>query len=65
MLFRSINMTTGVIEIPTGYTLTGPMVAGQADFPSLIPNFFGTGFRLRVEVAGATSALSQPFDVVR
>ena len=47
-----------------GDSLVVPMVAGRADFPSLILSSSATGLRLRARVAGAREAMSQAFDVL-
>ena len=48
----------------TGVATTSPVVAGQVEFSNLIAQSQGAGIQISVEVAGATPAVSQPFDVV-
>jgi hypothetical protein len=43
--------------------VNGQVVKGVVDFPNLVPSVLGT-FRIRVEAAGATPAVSQLFDIV-
>jgi hypothetical protein len=59
----TLHGTAAARVIGKAFGLTEPFVAGQADFPSFVPTFSGTGFRLMVQVTGATSVVSQPFDV--
>ena len=49
--------------IGTSFGLTAPVVAGGLDLPSLVPDFSGTGFRLIVQLKGATPVVSKAFDV--
>jgi hypothetical protein len=49
--------------IGTADTVNGQVVKGVVDFPNLVPSVLGT-FRIRVEAAGATPAVSQLFDIV-
>jgi hypothetical protein len=48
----------------TADTVSGPIVKGAVNFPNLVPSAPGAAVRIRVQAAGATPAVSEPFDVV-
>lgn len=48
----------------TSYSVTVPVVKGKIDFPDIVPTVPGSPFRLKVDVAGTTPAVSDTFDVV-
>jgi hypothetical protein len=60
----ALNGSAELSVVGTGFSVVRPLSAGVAEFPGLILHLTGTGFRLRVAVAGATPGLSQAFDLL-
>jgi hypothetical protein len=60
----ALNGSAELSVVGTGFSVVRPLSAGVAEFPGLILHLTGTGFRLRVAVAGATPGLSQAFNLV-
>jgi hypothetical protein len=59
----TLHGTAEVSVVGIAFVLNRPFVAGQADLTGLVPTFSGTGFRLTLQVPGATPVTSQPFNV--
>jgi hypothetical protein len=59
----TFNGPAQVAIIGTAIAAAAPIVKGVVSFTGLVPPVLGTGLRLRVQAAGATSAVSQPFTI--